>query len=129
MENDLSIDTAFGVRIKQARESKSYSVAEMARRMVVTEKTVKKWESGKSKPRANKLQMLSGLLNVPLLWLIDGDEQFGQIEQGPSRLEKLEQKSERVVVLQQELTRLNSEIASEIEVLRKLDDEPTSLAS
>ena len=31
------------------------------------------WEEDRSEPRANKLQMLSGMLNVSLLWLLSGE--------------------------------------------------------
>ena len=36
-------------------------------------KTVEGWENDISEPRANKLQMLSGVLNVPIPWLLTGE--------------------------------------------------------
>jgi transcriptional regulator with XRE-family HTH domain len=49
--------------------------AQLARRIGVRTETVRNWEQDLSEPRANKLQMLSGLLNVSLTWLLvaEGD--------------------------------------------------------
>ena len=46
---------------------------QLARRLGVKEKTIEKWENDLSEPRANRLSMLAGLLNVSILWLISGD--------------------------------------------------------
>ena len=45
----------------------------MARRLGVKLKTIKAWENDLAEPRANKLSMMSGLLNVSLLWLLSGE--------------------------------------------------------
>jgi len=125
----LPASMLLGQRITESRENKAFTIKDAARRMGVTEKTIKRWESGKTQPRANKLQMLAGILGVPLLWLLDGEYQFDPIEKRPSRLGKLEQKFERVIALQTELANLSSEIAYEVEALRRIDDELESLAA
>jgi len=36
-------------------------------------KTIRAWENDLAEPRANKLQMLAGLLNVSIRWLLTGE--------------------------------------------------------
>ena len=62
--------STFGDRIIAAREAVGLSQSELARKLGVQLKTVKKWEEDLSEPRANKLQMIAGLLNVSITWLI-----------------------------------------------------------
>ena len=119
----MSTDVALGIRLSDTRENKNYSTLEIARRIGVTEKTIKNWESGKSKPRANKLQMLSGVLGVPLLWLINGEEQFEQYIESPSQLEALSKKVERLSELQQEMNELTEEVVNEVEELHKIEED------
>ncbi len=118
-----------GNRIAEARELKAYTIKKAARRMSVTEKTFKKWESGKSKPRANKMQMLSGVLGVSLLWLLDGEKQFEPDANNPSQLEILSQKVERITQLQQELNELTGEVVSEVEELHRIEEDLEILKS
>jgi transcriptional regulator with XRE-family HTH domain len=63
----------FGDRLCAAREAGGLSVAELARRIGVGDKTVRGWEDDQSEPRANRMQMLAGLLNVSLRWLMTGE--------------------------------------------------------
>ncbi|MCV6596558.1 MAG: helix-turn-helix domain-containing protein, partial [Mangrovicoccus sp.] len=71
--------STFGDRVAGAREAVGLSQAELARRLGVKLKTLRGWEEDLSEPRANKLQLLAGLLNVSLTWLLtaegDGLEQ------------------------------------------------------
>jgi transcriptional regulator with XRE-family HTH domain len=68
--NDAS---TFGDRVVAAREAHNLSAKALARRMGVATKTIEKWENDISEPRANKLQMLSGILNVSIPWLLTGE--------------------------------------------------------
>ena len=63
----------FGDRVAGAREALGLSQADLARRLGVKLKTVRAWEDDLSEPRANKLQMLAGLLNVSIMWLLNGE--------------------------------------------------------
>ena len=63
----------FGDRITAAREAVSLSQEEVARRLGVRLRTVRAWEEDTAEPRANKLQMLAGLLNVSIRWLLTGE--------------------------------------------------------
>jgi transcriptional regulator with XRE-family HTH domain len=64
--------TTFGDRLTGAREAAGLSQAELARRLGVKIKTLRAWEGDQSEPRANRLSMLCGILNVPLTWLLTG---------------------------------------------------------
>jgi transcriptional regulator with XRE-family HTH domain len=45
---------------------------ELARRLGVRVATLRSWEDDLSEPRANRLSMMAGLLNVSMMWLING---------------------------------------------------------
>lgn len=63
----------FGDRLAGAREACDFSQKKLARHLGVKLKTVVSWEQDISEPRANKLQMVSGLLNVSMRWLLTGE--------------------------------------------------------
>ncbi|MBY6004219.1 helix-turn-helix domain-containing protein [Salipiger bermudensis] len=63
----------FGDRIAAAREAAGMGQEKLARRLGVKLKTLHGWENDLSEPRANKLQMLAGLLNVSIMWLLTGE--------------------------------------------------------
>lgn len=63
----------FGDRVAAGREALGLSQADLARKLGVKLRTVQGWEEDLSEPRANKLQMLSGVLNVSLMWLLNGE--------------------------------------------------------
>lgn len=64
--------TTFGDRMTGAREACGFSQSELAKRLGVKVKTIRAWENDQSEPRANKLQMLAGLLGVSIMWLLSG---------------------------------------------------------
>ena len=63
----------FGDRLAGAREACGYSQKKLARHLGVKLKTVVGWEQDTAEPRANRLQMVSGLLNVSMRWLLTGE--------------------------------------------------------
>lgn len=63
----------FGDRVAAAREACSMSQKKLAKSLGVALKTVEGWENDVSEPRANKLQTLSGVLNVSIPWLLTGE--------------------------------------------------------
>ncbi len=63
----------FGDRLAAAREKTGMSQKDLAKRLGIKVSTQKSWEEDWAEPRANKLQMLSGLLNVSLMWLLNGE--------------------------------------------------------
>lgn len=73
-ENWYSNETStFGDRVAGAREAAGLTQEEFARRLGVKLKTVQGWEDDALEPRANKLQMLAGMLNVSIRWLLTGE--------------------------------------------------------
>ncbi|MCE8510301.1 helix-turn-helix transcriptional regulator [Ruegeria pomeroyi] len=68
----------FGDRLAAAREAADMTQAQLARRLGVKKSTISGWENDLSEPRANRLSMLAGLLNVSIVWLITGEGQGGE---------------------------------------------------
>lgn len=67
-------DTAtFGDRVAGAREYAGMTQVQLARRLGVKKATIAAWEDDLSEPRANKLSMMAGLLNVSIMWLLTGE--------------------------------------------------------
>jgi HTH-type transcriptional regulator, cell division transcriptional repressor len=62
----------FGDRLAHARDSVGMSQAQLAHRMGIKLQTLRNWEENRSEPRANRLQMLAGMLNVSMVWLMTG---------------------------------------------------------
>ncbi|NUB43934.1 helix-turn-helix transcriptional regulator [Fertoebacter nigrum] len=70
----FSADAAtFGDRLAGAREAAGLTQDDLARRLGVRLKTVLAWEDDLADPRANRLQMVAGMLNVSLRWLLTGE--------------------------------------------------------
>ena len=65
----------FGDRVAAAREAQGLSQKALAKKLGIGLKTLEGWENDVAEPRANKLQMLAGVLNVSLTWILTGDGQ------------------------------------------------------
>ena len=63
----------FGARVLGAREKAGITQAQLSRRLGIKLATLQAWEEDRSESRANKLQMLTGMLNVSLPWLLSGE--------------------------------------------------------
>ncbi|MCC5984109.1 MAG: helix-turn-helix transcriptional regulator [Rhodobacteraceae bacterium] len=63
----------FGDRLTAAREAAGMDRRALSRRLGIRLKTLDAWENDLSEPRANRLQMLAGLLNVSIRWLLTGE--------------------------------------------------------
>lgn len=63
----------FGDRLAAAREAAGQTQAQLAKQLGVKEKTVASWENDTSEPRANRISMLAGLVNVSVMWLLNGE--------------------------------------------------------
>ncbi|MEO0822952.1 MAG: helix-turn-helix transcriptional regulator [Pseudomonadota bacterium] len=63
----------FGDRLVAARESQGLTQSQLARRLGLRVDTVRNWEADRSEPRANRVQMLAGFLNVSMVWLMTGE--------------------------------------------------------
>lgn len=63
-----------GSTIKELREAKNLTQAELARRIGVSSKTVSKWETGKGLPDISLLQPLAQALGVSVIELMNGEQ-------------------------------------------------------
>ena len=63
----------FGDSLEAAREHAAMSQSDMAKRLGVKVSTLRKWEQDLSEPRANRLSMMAGLLNVSIMWLLNAE--------------------------------------------------------
>jgi len=63
----------FGDRLAGAREAAGLTQAQLAKRLGVRLTTVEAWEADAAEPRANRVQMLAGMLNVSIRWLLTGE--------------------------------------------------------
>jgi transcriptional regulator with XRE-family HTH domain len=63
----------FGDRLAAAREYAQMSQALMARRLGIRASTLRSWEQDLSEPRANHLSIMAGVLNVSMVWLMNGE--------------------------------------------------------
>ncbi len=69
-----SADAAtFGDRVAAARDHAGMSQKELAKRLGIRASTLRAWEDDRNEPRANRLSMLAGVLNVSMMWLINGE--------------------------------------------------------
>ncbi|MEM1264838.1 MAG: helix-turn-helix transcriptional regulator [Pseudomonadota bacterium] len=76
--------STFGDRITVARQARNMTQAQLARRLGIRIETLSNWEHDRSEPRANKLQMLAGLLNVSIIWLMSGEGDAPALDPTPS---------------------------------------------
>lgn len=72
--NWYSEDAAtLGDRVTAARERMNMTQTQLAKRMGVQVNTLRGWENDNSEPRANRLTMMAGILNVSVMWLLNGE--------------------------------------------------------
>ena len=76
----------FGDRLVAAREKSNLSQQDLAKRLGVKSSTIKSWENDNSEPRANRLSMLAGLLNVSITWLISAE---GSGVEAPKKMDEM----------------------------------------
>lgn len=108
--------TTLAARITKARDAVGLTPTQLANRLGVKKTTVDNWEKGKSEPRANKLLMLAGLLNVPVTWLVTGDAPEGchPCEPVYADARRITEKIDRAMAVQQQLAALLVEINQEV---------------
>ena len=69
----------FSTRVKALREGAGLTQAELADKVGLTNRAVGAWESGRSRPRLDKLSKLADILGTTPYYLLNGD--------GPERVE------------------------------------------
>ena len=104
----------FGDRLTAAREAAGMSQEALAKRLGVKKSTMRNWEDDLAEPRANRLSMLAGLLNVSMMWLINGE---GEGVDGP----EVEQLPEDMTEILLEIRSLKSELHAKAEQMARLE--------
>lgn len=124
-------ETTMGSRIERARTEQGYSIRQLGTRLGAKPATIENWERDRSEPRANKLLMLAGVLNVPVLWLLQGEDGSGRTHpaQNFSETAAILQKLERATTMQQELAALLIEVTADVKRLQRQLDEEKELAA
>lgn len=114
-------ERTLGGRIALAREARGWSASQLATRMGISTQTVKKWEADRSEPRANTLATLSGILAVPLVWLLAESEKGvpGGTVVHVEETATLDQKVEQLVSLHERASILLFEVQTEIRRLQR----------
>ena len=105
----------FGDRLAGAREGAGLSQKELAARVGVRTLTVIAWENDAKEPRANRLQMLAGILGVSLSWLLTGK---GEGPEGPADFNEL---PEDLNLLLADLRELRTQMATSAERMARLE--------
>lgn len=125
------ISTTMGSRIEQARGQLGLSLRQLATRIGVKPATLENWERDRSAPRSNKLVTLAGLLNVPVIWLLEGEEGRGPGVEVRlfSETASIAQKLERALAMQQELAAILFEVSADINRLQIQLDAEQDLAA
>ena len=118
----LTDPLTMALRISDARMGCDMTLATAAKRLGVKIETLRDWESGRKSPRANKLQMLAGLYNVSLIWLIEGRSDLDPLQTSPSGLDMVDHKLQHVISLQSELAVAIADLSQEIGDLKEKND-------
>ena len=105
----------FGDRLAAARELAGLSQEELAGQLGVKLKSLRDWENDVNDPRANRLQMLSGILNVSISWLLTGTGE-GLGAETPDLSDRA-----RLTEIVSEIQALQAEMGSLSNRLRKLE--------
>ena len=105
----------FGDRLVAAREKANLSQQDLAKRLGVKNSTIKSWENDNSEPRANRLSMLAGLLNVSITWLISAEGS------GVAAPEKSDEMSNDLLDALKELTALRVNLLKNIDRINNIE--------
>jgi len=105
----------FGDRVAAAREHGGMSQEILAKRLGIRLPTLRKWENDVSEPRANRLSILAGLLNVSMMWLINGEGE-GLEAPGPDTAE-----AHDIDEILSEIRVLRTDLRSKVETLGRLE--------
>lgn len=105
----------FGGRLEAARKTKGLTQEGLAEKIGVAVSAVEAWESDTESPRANRIQMLAGLLNVSIVWMICGESD------GTSRVEDSYQRPSGVNDALGEISQLKATLSGALDKLEKLE--------
>jgi len=105
----------FGDRVAAAREAAGMTQDQLAKRMGIKLKTLRAWEQDLSEPRANRLSMMAGMLNVSIMWLLNGE---GEGLDAPADITEL---PVDVADILTEMRELRTQLKGQVERLARLE--------
>lgn len=105
----------FGDRLAGAREAAGLSQDALAEQLGVQIDSLDAWENDLREPRANRLNMLSGLLGVSLRWLLTG------IGEGPEAPEEADALPSDAAAILSDIRKVSIEMAQSAEKLGQLE--------
>nr|WP_325251369.1 helix-turn-helix transcriptional regulator [Amylibacter sp.] len=105
----------FGGRLQAARETKGLTAQGLSEKLGVQPDTIEAWEQDEDSPRSNRIQMLAGLLNVSMVWLITGESN------GTSNVEDTFDRSVAVNDALGEIAQLKETLSGALEKLSQLE--------
>lgn len=105
----------FGGRLQAARETKGLTAQGLSEKLGVQPETIETWERDEDMPRSNRVQMLAGLLNVSMVWLINGESN------GTSNVEDTFDRSVGVNDALGEIAQLKDMLSTALEKLAQLE--------
>ncbi len=105
----------FGDRLAGAREGAGLDQSGLAAKLGIKTQVVEAWENDLKEPRANRLQMMAGVLGVSITWLLTGEGEGPLAPEDDSFLEA------DVTELLAEMRALRSEIKQSGDKLGRLE--------
>ncbi|PJI92476.1 helix-turn-helix protein [Yoonia maricola] len=105
----------FGDRLAGARDAAGLDQQKLAEKLGVKVSLIRAWENDLKEPRANRLQMLSGIIGVSMSWLLTGEGE------GPEAPDEGNMMSTDVKDLLVEMRALRGQIAQSGEKLGRLE--------
>ncbi|WP_343079108.1 helix-turn-helix transcriptional regulator [Ostreiculturibacter nitratireducens] len=114
--------STFGDRLAAARQAQGLSREDLARRTGIRLATLSAWENGRGEPASNRLQMLAGMLNVSIMWLLTGE---GEGLPEPADRDAMPEKVRDVVL---EIRKLKGELAASTRRLGQIEKRFGSIA-
>jgi transcriptional regulator with XRE-family HTH domain len=105
----------FGGRLQAARMAKGLTQAGLGEKLGVDLSAIAAWENDDREPRANRIQMLAGMLNVSIIWLITGESN------GTDNVEQTHDRPAGINDALGEISQLKETLAGALEKLENLE--------
>ena len=118
-------DSTLASRIQQARTTAQLTVMEVSRLIAVKPETYKRWESGSSEPRVNKLATLAGVLGVSPGWLLSSEEMpMGELS-AAEQVVLFRQRIEQLTAVQTRMQVMLDELSCDLDDYSNTENELT----
>lgn len=114
----VAVEQSIGPRITVARENANLTQEALARRLGVETASLVAWENDEKQPRANRLVMLSGILDVSMKWLLEG-MQDEYMQRGDDPVPLISAEIERLQAVLQQAQRLANGLQTRVDELQK----------